>query len=188
MKHHLMQVVDVRLDQRELGFTLVEMLVGMAMGLVILAGLTTMFVSMNDASRAVMSRTERMGDIYLVSHLMQSELRGSQAICWDATNSRVIYQPIDSAVALGACDTVDAANGSFEMRAASSSKPTPYICWDRPDLSGGCQEMIRDLDSSGLTATVSVDGDWTVSLLARYINEEKQSKTLSLRFNTWPRN
>jgi len=68
-------------DQGARGFTLIEMLVGMTMGLLILAGLTSMFVSMNDASRAVASRSDRMGDLYLAAHIMQAELRESKAIC-----------------------------------------------------------------------------------------------------------
>jgi len=172
----------------ERGFTLIEMMVSLSMGLIVLAGLTTMFVSMNDASRAVVSRTERMGDLYLVSHIMQSELRSGKDICWDTANNRIIYQTLDSAVALGACNSVDAANGSFDFRAADSTHPTPYICWDRPVLGGGCQELIRDLDSPGLIVPAPVDGVWTVTLVASYLNENKATKTLSLRFNTWPRN
>ena len=169
----------------------------MAMGLIILAGLTLMFVSMNDASRAVTSRGERMADLYLVSHLMQAELRGGQDICWDAANSQLIYRPLDSTVALGACNAVDAANGAFRMNAANpgGNKPTPYICWDQPNLGGGCQELIRDMNAAaGLTAVNSAvtasnpTGMWAVTLIADYQNENKVTRTLSLEFTTRPRN
>ncbi|NWF38153.1 prepilin-type N-terminal cleavage/methylation domain-containing protein [Mariprofundus sp. NF] len=180
--------VDMTLSD-EAGFTLIEMMIGMAMGLIILAGLTMMFVSMNDASRAVTSRGERMADLYLVSHLMQAELRGGQDICWDGTNNQIIYQPLDSVVALGTCDTVDATNGAFRMNAANvgGGKPTPYICWDQPNIAGGCQELIRDMSATGLTAS-SATGIWVVTLVAEYLNENKQTRELSLQFNTWPRN
>jgi len=182
--------MPVNNQRAEGGFTLIEMLVGMTMGLLILAGLTAMFVSMNDTSRSVASRSERMGDLYLASHVMQAELRGGQDICWDAANSRIIYQPLDSTVALTGCNAVDAANGSFDLRPVNlaDNKPTPYICWDRPSLGGGCQELIRNLDAAGLVMPPAVDGVSTVTLVASYLNENKQSRTLSLRFNTWPRN
>jgi len=190
MRDNIFNAHELAMNQNERGFTLIEMMVGMSMGLIILAGLTALFVSMNDTSRSVASRSERMGDLYLASHIMQAELRGGQDICWDATNSRIIYQPLDGAVALTGCNTVDAANGSFELRPAdlANNKPTPYICWDRPDLGGGCQELIRDLDAAGLVMPAPVDGVSTVTLVASYLNEDKQSRTLSLRFNTWPRN
>lgn len=177
----------------EAGFTLIEMMVGMAMGLIILAGLTLMFVSMNDASRAVTTRGERMADLYLVSHLMQAELRAGQDICWDGTNNQIIYQPLDSVVALGACNTVVATNGAFRMNAANPGGgiPTPYICWDQPrdqpNVGDDCQELIRDMNAAGLTAS-SATGIWVVTLVADYLNENKQTRELSLQFNTWPRN
>jgi len=177
-------------DQDARGFTLIEMVVGMAMGLIILAGLTAMFVSMNDASRAVSSRSDRMGDIYLASHIMQAELRESQNLCWEAAKNRIIYRPLDSAVVL-ACNTVDASQGSFEFRPAKTGKPTPYICWDRPGKADGCQELIRDMNASnptGLVASQSANLIWTITLTSSYLNENKATKTLSLRFKTWKRN
>ncbi|MFQ5518848.1 MAG: prepilin-type N-terminal cleavage/methylation domain-containing protein [Mariprofundus sp.] len=59
------------------GFTLIEMMISMAIGLVILAGLTTIFVSFNASNSAAASRTERMSDLYLASHIIQTELRQS---------------------------------------------------------------------------------------------------------------
>jgi len=172
------------------GFTLIEMLVGMTMGLLILAGLTTMFVSMNDASRAVSSRSDRMGDLYLASHIMQAELRESKNICWEAAKNRIIYRPLDSTVPL-ACNTVDASQGSFEFKPAKTGKPTPYICWNRPNKADGCQELIRGMSASnppGLVATQSANLIWTITLTSSYLNENKANKTLSLRFKTWKRN
>ena len=100
-------------DQGSCGFTLIEMLVGMTMGLLILAGLSSMFVSMNDASRTVSSRNDQMGDLYLASHIMQAELRGSQASCWDSVNNCIIYRPLDSSITLDttACNAVADSQG-----------------------------------------------------------------------------
>jgi len=61
------------------GFTLIEMMVSMAMGLVIIAGLSMLFVSNGKTSSALTSRTALMGDLFLASHLMQSAVRESVA-------------------------------------------------------------------------------------------------------------
>jgi len=191
MMGRMKRVVPV-FGQRECGFTLIELMVSMAIGLLILAGLTTMLVSINGASRAIASRSDKVGDLYLASHLMQESLRESKAICWDASKTRIIYQPLDSTVPLdtAACSVVDKTHGTFEFRLAKSGKPTPYICWNRPNKGGGCQELIRGMNASspdGLSASKSAL-IWTITLTASYINESKANKTLSLRFKTWPRN
>jgi len=61
----------------EQGFTLIEMLISMSMGLVLLAGLSSIFIADSNTSRVISSRTERMGDLFLASHLMQSDIRES---------------------------------------------------------------------------------------------------------------
>jgi prepilin-type N-terminal cleavage/methylation domain-containing protein len=63
----------------ERGFTLIEMMVAISLGLVILAGITTVFSSMSKTSNALSSRTQRMSDLYLVSQIMQADLRESAA-------------------------------------------------------------------------------------------------------------
>jgi len=175
------------------GFTLIEMMISMAMGLMILAGIAAVFVSYGKTSTAVSSRTERMGDLYLASQIMQAELRMGQDICQDTsgTNYRIIYQPLDSDEALGACTSVHADNGSFELKPADSGndKPTPYVCWDRPLESDGCQELIRDLaTTNGMVAAPSSSSMWTVTINSSYTNEEQSSENMTLSFNVWPRN
>ncbi|MDX8405287.1 MAG: prepilin-type N-terminal cleavage/methylation domain-containing protein [Mariprofundus sp.] len=63
----------------EAGFTLIEMMMALAMGLIIIAGLSAMFVTNSRVTESFTSRTERMGDLYLASQLMQSDLRGSRS-------------------------------------------------------------------------------------------------------------
>lgn len=174
----------------ERGFTLLELMVSMVMGLIIIAGITAMFLSYSRASNAVSSRTERMGDLYLATQVMLAEMRGGRDICWDGTNSRIIYQPLDSVVALGACTTVDATNGSFELKPADpgNDKPTPYACWDRPEMADGCQELIRDLGTTnGMTATLA-SNVWTVTVNSSYSDEEHKGKNMTISFTVWPRN
>jgi len=63
----------------ESGFTLIELMVSMAIGLMILLGMTMMFTSDAKISSTLASRTESLGDLYLVSQILQSDLRGSIA-------------------------------------------------------------------------------------------------------------
>jgi len=193
MMYKQKNIILITAKEGVLGFTLIEMLVSMTMGLLILAGLTSMFVSMNDASRSVASRSDRMGDLYLASHIMQNELRESQALCWDATKNRIIYQPLDSSVTLDStvCNVVDATHGSFEFRPAKTGKPTPYICWNLPNNAQGCQELMRDMfPSIGLVVVVPTPPNeiWTVTLTSRYLNENKVKQPLNMRFKIWKRN
>jgi len=64
----------------ESGFTLIEMLISMAIGLVLIAGIAMIFVSSSKTSTALTGRTERMGDLFLASHLMQAAVRESKAM------------------------------------------------------------------------------------------------------------
>jgi len=70
----------------EAGFTLIEMMISMAMGLVIIAGLSLVFNTNSKISSAITARTERMSDLYLASQLMQAGLRESLRVP-DATTS-----------------------------------------------------------------------------------------------------
>jgi len=190
-------------SHQEQGFTLIEMMIGMAMGLIILAGLTTVFVSFNDSSRAVTSRTERMGDLYLASQIMQGELRQSLSTelsthtvatdltargaavpsgypasfpslpHWDATTKTLTYQDLDGNV------------GIFHYQKTSNDR----IYWLRADATiSNFEELIRDLNTStGMTVTTA-SGVTTVTLSSTYTNEDKASKDLDITFKTRPRN
>jgi len=68
---------DAGMMQREQGFTLIEMLISMAMGLVLIAGISSIFIADSNIARTMSSRSERMGDLFLASHLMQEALRES---------------------------------------------------------------------------------------------------------------
>lgn len=171
----------------EHGFTLIELMISMAIGVILLAGISMMFVSDGNMAAAQSSRSERFNDLYLASQIMQSELRQSSAICWDSTNNRIIYQPLDSSISLGSCDTVDSHNGSFEFSSSA-------ICWDKPDDGSGCQELIRNLSSTpqGLQVSPTSNTDMsairTVILTSLYQNSQQQDQTVDLAFHVWPRN
>ena len=62
------------------GFTLVEVLISMGIAMVLLAGMTSVFVSQTRVANMMNGKTEAMGDLFLASQIMQSELRGAKSI------------------------------------------------------------------------------------------------------------
>jgi len=187
----------------EHGFTLIEMMVSMGMGLLILAGITAVFTSYGKTSTAVSSRTERMGDLYLATQMMQADLRESAVVAgsipkpadlasrgvslpggypttfasglpyWDATTKTLTYQDQDGNT------------GIFQYQHTSNDR----IYWLRPDASFSTfQELIRDLDTTNGMTVATASGVWTVTLSASYADEKRTSKNMTLSFKTWPRN
>jgi len=200
-------------SENEAGFTLIEMLIGMVMGLAILAGLTMMFVSLNDTSRAVTSRTERMGDLYLASQVMQSELRQSLSTplaltTLDATDGILAgltargvsmagysYPSTESTFASlpywdATSNTItyqdlDGNVGIFQYQRISNDR----IYWLRPDSTVfKFAELIRDMNTTTGLDVTAPSGVMTVKLSSTYINESKVSKDLDITFKTRPRN
>lgn len=187
----------------EKGFTLIELMISMGMGLVIIAGITMMFLSYSRSSNAVSSRTERMGDLYLASQIMMADLRSAAKLTgtvprpsdlstrgvslpsgypssftsglpyWHASTKTFTYQDQDGNT------------GIFQYQRTSNDR----IYWLRPDPTvSNFQELIRDLDtSSGMTASFAAEV-WTLTLNASYEDEERKSKDLTISFKTWPRN
>ncbi len=199
------------LDRREKGFTLIELMVTLVIAMVILAGMVAVFISQTRAAHTVGSKTELMGDLYLASQIIQSELRGAKAVCWDSTNQRLVYQPIDSGVSIfnaatNACDSTDGANAWFKSVAAGaggcSTSNTPCVCWRRPSPpvappattpQKNCQELLRGLSSaSGFLITPTGNADLqtvrTISLTAIYQDINHANQDLNLKFKVWPRN
>jgi len=77
LNHFMHEMDEMHCEQ---GFTLIELLISMSMGLVLIAGLSSIFIADSNTSRAISSRTERMGDLFLASHLMQQALRESKSV------------------------------------------------------------------------------------------------------------
>jgi len=172
------------------GFTLIELLITMLIGLIIMAGMTSVFISQTRTASMLKNKTEAMGDLFLASQIMQSELRGAKGICWNSALSTIVYQPIDSTAACGGA--ASASNGAFEHRPASATKPTPYICWTRPNNGSGCQELIRGLPAAtgGLNVTPSglAPVIYTVDLKSLFHGQDNQMNNLGLTFKVWARN
>ncbi len=179
----------------EKGFTLVEVLITLGIAMFVLAGMSAMFVSQARTAQALSKKSEAMNDLFLASQIMQFELRGAKAMCWDDGNQTLRYQPLSSVANLQAvCSSTDAANGWFDLRANTAVSPTPYICWDMPNDGTNCQELIRDLKAGNLGLTVSpVDNTdlqavRTITLTAQYKDRDMQVQDLQLSFKVWPRN
>jgi len=203
----------VRGPEHESGFTLIEMLIGMVMGLVILAGLIMMFVSYSNTSRALTSRTERMGDLYLASQVMQSDLRQSLSAplalttlnaadeiladlsargvsmagySYPTTESTFASLPYwDAASRTITYQDLDGNVGIFHYQRVSSDR----IYWLRPDSTVSTfAELIRDMNTSTGLSVTTPSGVMTVKLSSTYTNENKESKDLDITFKTRPRN
>ena len=179
----------------EQGFTLVELLIALVISLVLLAGLYSNFIMQSRVQRAQSRLGDAAEDLRIASQVMQNELRLAKAICWDATNTRLIYQPADSSAGLGTCSSVNAANGAFDFKAADATHPTAYICWDRPNDASGCQELVRGL-KAGTGLQVSPTGNSaaelvglrSITLTSAYKNHQGAKRDWIVQFEVLPRN
>ena len=175
------------------GFTMIEVLMTMVIAMFVLAGMSAMFVSQTKTAQMLSKKSEIMNDLFLASQIMQFELRKAKAICWDAVNDRIIYQPLTSANDLTvACAEDVSTNGWFRM-VAVAIPASSEVCWDRPDLGGFCQELIRDLKANvGLNVTplgnVDLQAVRTITLTADYLDSNKSVQSLKMSFKIWPRN
>ncbi len=196
--------------QHERGFTLIEMLISLTMGLVIIAGIATVFISTSQTSSVISSRTERMGDLFLATHLMQAGLRESISLPDPAMPILTNLANRGVAIPTGypASDTVftslpywDAASNTLTYQNLEgnvgifhyqhSSKDS--ISWLRPLASGvsgskNFQELIRDLDTTNGMIVSPINGGINVTLQSAYYNEQHQNQITSLAFKMWPRN
>jgi len=101
------------------GFTLIEMLISMSMGLMIIGGITMVFMSNSNVSRVISSQTEILGDLYLASHLMQAGLRGSTT-----ETAPVPAFPVD--LQANGRFTRNSTTGACTTTTSSVSKPINY--------------------------------------------------------------
>jgi len=162
------------------GFTLIELMISMSMGLIILLGMMMMFTSDAKVASTLASRTERLGDLYLASQIMQGQLRNAQAgtISWASKKLSYTNQ--------------DGQTGFFEYQYSGADR----LYWKRPDYSTRA-EMIRDLFVSDppinpeVGMTVSSSGNpktWQITLTAAFKNEDRVNKRMQISFKVWARN
>ncbi len=196
-------IVDDVKKRQEGGFTLLELLVTVGIAMFVLAGMSALFISQTRTSQVLNAKSEILNDLFLASQMMQQELRGAKAICWESDSNKIRYQPLTSSSAqdlTAACATNHVENGFFQLRPKNNTdKPTPYICWDRQDGDTPqirCEEMLRGMKADvGMTispednaAAGALQAVRTITLTAQYEDRDQEIQDLSLSFKVWPRN
>jgi len=155
------------------GFTLIELMIAMSMGLIILLGMMMMFTSDAKVASTLASRTERLGDLYLASQIMQSQLRNAKTNSISWASNVLTYTDQDDNL------------GYFQYKWGNPDR----LGWRRPTFSN-YQEMIRDLDTTiGMVVTSSGNPKtWQVTLKASFKDEDRQDATMQVSFKVWARN
>ncbi len=191
-------------DSSTRGFTLVELMITLVIGMVVLAGVISVFISNTRLSASLADRTERLGDLYTASHIMQTELRGAQkASIILSGNNKITYTPLDPY-----CTTLlglpAPAQGSFtyQTKNPNTANAISQIAWKRPTRrdgiycnNGAAQELIRNLDPviGMIVSQLNPVADPYKSLLgidlySVYTNPNQATKTIALSFKVWVRN
>ncbi|MDX8391296.1 MAG: prepilin-type N-terminal cleavage/methylation domain-containing protein [Mariprofundaceae bacterium] len=157
----------------EAGFTLIELMVAMSMGLIMLLGMMMMFTSNAKVASTLASRTERLGDLYLASQIVQGQLRNAQSGSISWASNVLTYTDQDGDL------------GYFEYKRTSNDR----LYWRRPTFLN-YEEMIRDLHAStGMTVTSSGSpATWQITLKSSFKDEDRQDKTMQISFKVWARN
>lgn len=176
------------------GFTLVELLVSMVIVMIILAGLYSNVLMQSRVQASQASTVDSVEDLRIASQIMATQLRLASNICWDSGNSRLVYQPLGAAVTLTAsnCGTLDTSWGAFQFSSGTTATGGT-VCWDRPNVGGGCQEVLRGLDSAtgfsvSPTSNASLTAIRTLNLVSQYKSVDRTNRDLEITFNVLPRN
>ncbi|MDQ6964212.1 MAG: prepilin-type N-terminal cleavage/methylation domain-containing protein [Mariprofundales bacterium] len=178
------------------GFTLVELVISMAIGVIVIAGIMGIFVSQSRVQSSEASRIEMIADLQLAGQLIRSELHWAQDIYTECTG-KVFYRPMESTAAFppADCNTVDSQNGLFKLETAANcttggaSSTTGCICWDRPNFNN-CDELIRNIKAgTGLQATSDSYGEvYQVDIYGQFTGADHLQHDLATRITVWPRN
>ncbi|HXH64779.1 MAG TPA: prepilin-type N-terminal cleavage/methylation domain-containing protein [Mariprofundaceae bacterium] len=176
------------------GFTLVELLVSMVIVMIILAGLYSNVLMQSRVQASQASTVDAVEDLRISSQIMAGQLRLATNICWDSGNNRLVYQPLGASVTLTAatCGTLDPSWGAFQFSSGTSATGGT-VCWDRPVVGGGCQEMLRGLDTAtGFSVTptsnASLTAMRTLTLVSQYKSVDRTNRDLQISFDVLPRN
>ncbi len=164
------------LDQQS-GFTLVEVLISLAISLVLISGLFGNYMLQLRVNSAQTNQTEQLGDLRLVSQIMRRELRLASNVTYDNTKKEIAYT------------TLDSGTGYFRYKQGGNDR----LAWEQPPGTGdpslgGYDEMVRGLDITDGLDFVSTGERHTITLKGAYKNLNREDKTLELKFRIWPRN
>jgi len=178
-----------------MGFSLVELMISLTIGIIIINGVIGVFISQNKLQGGEANRSELLSDLQLSSTIIQSELRHAQDV-YTCSPSEIRYRPLDStAAALGAADcanTVDTYAGQFLLVSAGASgcstSSTPCIDWKEYGKTQK-NEMIRSIKANtGLNASVDAYGVYTIRITGQFLNRERNLQDLTMDTHVWPRN
>lgn len=176
------------------GFTLVELLVTMAIAMVILAGLYSNFLLQSRVQARQSSTVNALEDLRLASQIMGTQLRLASNICWDATNNRIIYQPLGATV-MTACTSgsIPSDWGYFQFKTGTTATGGT-LWWQRPNTASPAQ-MMQGLNSTvgyGFqvqpTSNTNLAALRSVTLVSQYKSVDRQSRDLQIGFDVQPRN
>ncbi len=194
--------------REEQGFTLMEMMITMGISLIIMAGMMSVFVSQTRTASMLKDRTEAMGDLFLASQIIQSELRSSKAICWDTATSTLVYQPIDSITTILPCGPATPENGSFQYKANTATDwrimwkryKAPATATTKARKGTGRSELIRGLAPVGGLQVIKIKAAvaappkpqlpdaYEITITAQFRGSDNQILLLPLTFKVWARN
>lgn len=170
---------------RDAGFTLVELLVALAISMILLAGLYSHFILQVRVQNEQAHRVTLVEDLQLAAHIMERELGFAKA-----GSIRVATN-----VGVKLCyANPNGETGCFwynHPKTASGLLGPGSICWDRPPGDGKCnanEELLRGLKSNGGLAVVQDGNVWTITFTGIYVDNNKQEKELRMSFSVSPRN
>ncbi|RMD96978.1 MAG: prepilin-type N-terminal cleavage/methylation domain-containing protein [Bacteroidetes bacterium] len=184
------------------GFTLIELLVTMVIALILLAGLTSNFISQSNVARTQSDRAMTSEDLVLASQIMRRELKtaiGSTVAISSPNTTDLVLKYVN----------VDLYAGAFWYNhpASTGGRLGPgSLCWIRPSIhldpptdplpaSATCtgnDELLVGLDpTAGMDVYTDTGTDpytWTVTLKGEFRDVDKQVRPMELKFSIWPRN
>ncbi len=176
------------------GFSLIELMVTMVVALVVLAGMTSLFVSQTQTARVLNLKSDVMADLFLASQIMQTELRNSSKVCWNVADSALRYEPFGSLTVLTTACLSDQYTGAFSLRPVNATHPSPWINWKKSGNVQG-QELIRNMQAAtGITVIPNVNTIANmvtvkkIILTSEYVDKDQNIKNIKLSVKVWPRN
>ena len=161
-----------RQRNRQAGFTLAELMVGMTIGLIVLSGVTSAYVASSKAGRDSQSSSEQV----------ENGRQALEFIAYDLRHAGYFGQLTSFPAAGGAlpdpCETADLAAMyqamAFPVQAYDAPAATPLTCLDAADYVPGTDILVvRRAASEALVAT-DVPEDGAIYLQANTLNGELQ--------------
>jgi len=196
-----LQLINICTDTRantgaEKGFTLIEMMISMLIGLIVMAGGFTAYFSHNSTLFKQAGDTESITDLHFASQFMQRELRsavGTLDKVAGSFNSGFDYTPDVLDVDDGSCNAPKSyeTKGHFRIGGTTITWKKP-ACGEYVEILGGLRPIGLNISEQTLTAaaggpspTVNI---YTFTLTKDVVGFNRGRKYQSLQFVVNPRN